>query len=377
MELPCDGTGRPGYYNYSSPRHLWTVPETTEDEAAPEASAAAGDVTPARVGFSVGALYRTARRKLAGLHVQEEESPASVPRGYDDDVAEDEDDEGVVVESAEAVGRAEEEDERALAVAEAAVAEADAALGEGGKARGEEEANDHGWLQRTFARTVGLYKLRGYGGSISVSVQLGFVAESISAHIAPGEPGRGDDPVAAISDSTWLESGEERVARLLRSLVARMERRAIAWSHVPNVPDPMLGSQGAVGLTLPFIKFAYSVSIALTVSRSSLLRWIEIAACAPQLRDLVARAATPDQDDHMPLRPTQEPRADDGPSDWPGDAVSDVPEWPGDPPVTDRPEWPTTDDEPADWRAADDHHPTDWRAAAEDQTPRIVEPEEF
>ena len=180
------------------------------------------------------------------------------------------------------------DDRAALAAADAAVAAADKALGEGGA------GSDHGWLQRTFARTAGLYRLRGYGGRVAVSVQLGFVAESIAADVAPGEPGAGDDPETAVADAAWLEAGEERVARLLRSLVARMERRAIAWSHVPNVPDPMLGSQGAVGLTLPFIKFAYSVSIALSVSRSSLLRWMERSARGPAAqRGRIAGVAAP------------------------------------------------------------------------------------
>ncbi|KAH8069769.1 hypothetical protein JL721_5659 [Aureococcus anophagefferens] len=255
---PCNGRG--GLMN----RSIYTLEEEPPEPREPATA-------------RLAALYRSARRKLAGLRSQEE--AAVVPRGYDDELTEADDDEGVVVE----------------------------ALGEGGA------GSDHGWLQRTFARTAGLYRLRGYGGRVAVSVQLGFVAESIAADVAPGEPGAGDDPETAVADAAWLEAGEER--RAPPSLVARMERRAIAWSHVPNVPDPMLGSQGAVGLTLPFIKFAYSVSIALSVSRSSLLRWMEHSARGPA--EAPALAPPPQADEP----PSPEP-------EWPGDAVAAPPPCP-------------------------------------------------
>ncbi|KAH8072914.1 hypothetical protein JL720_11001 [Aureococcus anophagefferens] len=236
---PCNGRG--GLMN----RSIYTLEEEPPEPREPATA-------------RLAALYRSARRKLAGLRSQEE--AAVVPRGYDDELTEADDDEGVVVESGAAVDR-EADDRAALAAADAA---------------------------------------------------LGFVAESIAADVAPGEPGAGDDPETAVADAAWLEAGEERVARLLRSLVARMERRAIAWSHVPNVPDPMLGSQGAVGLTLPFIKFAYSVSIALSVSRSSLLRWMEHSARGPA--EAPALAPPPQADEP----PSPEP-------EWPGDAVAAPP----------------------------------------------------
>ena len=321
---PCNGRG--GLMN----RSIYTLEEEPPEPREPATA-------------RLAALYRSARRKLAGLRSQEE--AAVVPRGYDDELTEADDDEGVVVESGAAVDRAREADDRAaLAAADAAVAAADRALGEGGA------GSDHGWLQRTFARTAGLYRLRGYGGRVAVSVQLGFVAESIAADVAPGEPGAGDDPETAVADAAWLEAGEERVARLLRSLVARMERRAIAWSHVPNVPDPMLGSQGAVGLTLPFIKFAYSVSIALSVSRSSLLRWMEHSARGPP--EAPALAPPPQADEP----PSPEP-------EWPGDAVAAPPPCPevlaADSPLAAPDEWPDSPNAP------------------DDQQPRIVEEDCF
>ena len=52
--------------------------------------------------------------------------------------------------------------------------------------------------------------------------------------------------------------------------------------------DPLIGSQGAVGLSLPLINLGWSLSISLAVSRSTLLRWMELAARPAPDRDNVA-----------------------------------------------------------------------------------------
>ena len=195
---PCNGRG--GLMN----RSIYTLEEEPPEPREPATA-------------RLAALYRSARRKLAGLRSQEE--AAVVPRGYDDELTEADDDEGVVVESGAAVDRAREADDRAaLAAADAAVAAADKALGEGGA------GSDHGWLQRTFARTAGLYRLRGYGGRVAVSVQLGFVAESIAADVAPGEPGAGDAGAAPPPCPEVLAADSP--------LAAPDE-----WPDSPNAPD--------------------------------------------------------------------------------------------------------------------------------------------
>jgi len=180
--------------------------------------------------------------------------------------------------------------------------------------------SDHGWLQRTFSRCAGLYRARGYAGNITVSGQLGFVTESIgvkfpleeaaqsfskshgpSDKAADGSApsGGGEDGGASLDDggeeavghsvSRWLETGDARVARLLRGLVHRLEQRALAWEHVPGVSDPTLGCQGALGIHLPVVQIGWSVTIQLIVYKSTLLRWMEWSA---QARD--QQPASPD-----------------------------------------------------------------------------------
>ena len=69
------------------------------------------------------------------------------------------------------------------------------------------------------------------------------------------------------------------------------QARATSWQNLAGVRDPLLGSAGSVGVTLPLINVGWSVSVSLTVYQSTLLRWMECVARLPVLPSV--RASTP------------------------------------------------------------------------------------
>ena len=75
------------------------------------------------------------------------------------------------------------------------------------------------------------------------------MAESLRADVpeARDVPEGGDDGLSPGADAG---PGEERVARLLRALVARCERAALDAPQFPGIV-PLVGAEGSVGLSLP------------------------------------------------------------------------------------------------------------------------------
>ena len=64
--------------------------------------------------------------------------------------------------------------------------------------------------------------------------------------------------------------------RVCRQL-ARLERRAESWQAFSGVEaiDPMITQAAQIGFAIPIIRLGWGVSVSLTVSASSLLRWAE------------------------------------------------------------------------------------------------------
>ena len=95
-------------------------------------------------------------------------------------------------------------------------------------------------IQKTFARCLGLYRARGYAGTISCSGQFGVYSESVSKTIylancqIPDESLAGKDAriAAGLQDSEKIDNTQSMAATLIRQLVNRMEQRATQWLEV-------------------------------------------------------------------------------------------------------------------------------------------------
>lgn len=174
-------------------------------------------------------------------------------------------------------------------------AAAEAADAQGGK-----------WMRDTFARIVRVYRCRGYSGNVSIGGQFGIYGERIAKFIQEHEVpppsaqriisaalSEGSGPVKdpAMMDSLRLETEHSRMAKLLRSLISRMETRAAQWQEVPDAvdADPEIGSDGTLGVTLPIVNIGWSITVSLSVSASALVRWQTVRGEA-QAEILAAKA---------------------------------------------------------------------------------------
>ena len=162
-------------------------------------------------------------------------------------------------------------------------------------------------VQRLLREAVRLYRARGYCGSISLSHNVAYFNESVSLKV--DGPGAGealpwekedqgdvaqklalqvandaiasaltDDPASAASESAGAEIAKEgQAGYVFATLLARLERRAKSWQALSGVEnlDPNLTQSAHIGFAIPVIKIGWGVSVSLTVSASSLLRWAE------------------------------------------------------------------------------------------------------
>lgn len=128
-------------------------------------------------------------------------------------------------------------------------------------------------LQRLVREAIGLYRARGYIGTISISHTVGAFTESCSVRVddapadAPSEAGGvGEDDASAGTTAQ----------RVFETLLARLERRARGWdayfSGLEGL-DPMLTSSAQVGFRAPVLNVGWGVSVSFTISQFSLLRW--------------------------------------------------------------------------------------------------------
>lgn len=134
------------------------------------------------------------------------------------------------------------------------------------------------WMEDAFRRCVSLYKRRGYAGTITVSGTFGIYTESIKVSIFlddavhPSEVSNREDP------SSFIEVGDSKLAKLVRTLMQRMENRASSWNNITaSEVNPILGSKGAIGVTLPIVNLGWSVELELSVYQSTLIRYMALA----------------------------------------------------------------------------------------------------
>jgi hypothetical protein len=128
------------------------------------------------------------------------------------------------------------------------------------------------WMRDLFARVVRLYKARGYVGNIAIRGQFGIYGETISKLVqdhqvsAPTvddivEAAQGMAPGGDLESSLLLETEDTRTAKLLRSLLSRMEHRAAQWREEGMLDIGKLST--SCGVYLPYVPL---VSLSLSPS---------------------------------------------------------------------------------------------------------------
>jgi len=157
--------------------------------------------------------------------------------------------------------------------------------------------SQHSQVQRLLNDAIKLYRARGYKGSINMSHTVAYFNESVSVAVngpAFGEPApwqledASEDAVAsaaagAADDSDKAEANivkEGQAGLVFATLLARLERRAKSWQALSGEEhvDPSLTQSAQIGFAIPVVKLGWGVSVSLTVSSSSLLRWAEHVA---------------------------------------------------------------------------------------------------
>jgi hypothetical protein len=181
----------------------------------------------------------------------------------------------------------------------------------------------HSQVQRLVKEAVRVYRARGYTGSINMAQTVAYFNESVSVTLKGPEAGEplpwqkadgtdkkvevekvevepadfpNDELAAAVAEeaismalSAEDENGvdadasvaaiakEGQAGLVFTTLLARLERRAKSWQAMSNDAglDPMLTQAAQIGFQVPIVKLGWGVSVSLTVSASSLLRWAE------------------------------------------------------------------------------------------------------
>lgn len=129
---------------------------------------------------------------------------------------------------------------------------------------------------------VRLFRLRGYTGTVHMSHTVAYFTESVNVRV--DGPAEGETPewqsAAAEAEAARLIAEDGRAGLVFATLLARLERRAKSWAALSGEDklDPNLTSSAQIGFALPVVKLGWGVSVSLTVSASSLLRWAEHAA---------------------------------------------------------------------------------------------------
>jgi len=171
----------------------------------------------------------------------------------------------------------------------------------------------HTQVQKLVREAVRLYRARGYCGSINMAQTVAYFNESVSVRVdgpAAGEPMPWEKPrrkskrsaaakqtadelaaavaeeavALALSDASSDDAGDVgamskhgQAGYVFTTLLARLERRAKSWEAIAGDEklDPSLTQSAHIGFAIPVIKVGWGLSVSLTVSASSLLRWSE------------------------------------------------------------------------------------------------------
>jgi len=175
-------------------------------------------------------------------------------------------------------------------------------------------------VQRLARDAVVVYRARGYEGNVSMSHTIGHYTETVSIKVAAVEkpPWEAEDAEAGaedtdanltIGDDSWVS--RYSAGRVFTTLLARLNRRARAWQDLGAAEDldPTLGASASIGFAVPVIRVGWGVSVHLTVTQSSLLRWAkheeEMEAMKAKLVEQQASAAE-SQATRLAMSPAEE-----------------------------------------------------------------------
>ena len=144
----------------------------------------------------------------------------------------------------------------------------------------------HTQVQRLIKEAVKLYRARGLSGSVNFSHTIAHFTESASVRVdgpaaekgAPLFNPKDKAAVKAAADAHRLVSEDGKAGVVFTTLLSRLERRAKSWQALAGDEDldPSLSSSAHIGFAVPVIKVGWGVSVSLTVTTSSLLRWAEM-----------------------------------------------------------------------------------------------------
>lgn len=164
--------------------------------------------------------------------------------------------------------------------------------------------SQYGQIQTMVDQMVRLFRARGYSGTINLSQNVAYFSETCSVRVDPPDvppwerDGASANVAAAASDAALVQSG--KAGRVFCTLLNRLQRRAAAWqalSHDAGL-DPSLTAAAQIGFAVPVIKLGWGVSVSLTVTTSSLLRWAEYSILLPPLE-----AKANDSNEPKPVAP--------------------------------------------------------------------------
>lgn len=144
-------------------------------------------------------------------------------------------------------------------------------------------------VQKLVSEAVKVYRARGYSGSINMSHSVAYFTETCSVKVdAPDTmPWLGDDANGELS--AMAEEG--KAGRIFATLLSRLERRATGWQAMNTMEglDPSLTSAAQIGFRVPVVQLGWGVSVSLTVTTSSLLRWAAHVAAQEEELEKEAR----------------------------------------------------------------------------------------
>jgi len=150
-------------------------------------------------------------------------------------------------------------------------------------------------VQALVRDAVHIFRARGYTGTINMSHTVAHFTESCSVrvdgpkdNVPPWEPHAETSEFALSAEAASTAMGEHgRAGKVFATLLMRLERRAASWKAISGGEslDPNLTSSAQIGFRMPIVNLGWGVSVSLTVTTSSLLRYAEyattLADCAP------------------------------------------------------------------------------------------------
>jgi len=137
-------------------------------------------------------------------------------------------------------------------------------------------------VQKLVSEAVKIFRARGYNGSINMSHSVAYFTETCSVKVDPPEtlPWLGSDATSSEAQKLAAMAENGKAGRVFATLLARLERRALSWQAMNAVEglDPSLTSSAQIGFRMPVINVGWGISVSLTVTTSSLVRWSAHAA---------------------------------------------------------------------------------------------------